>query len=74
MQIPCSSPSQPLVLLFFRVLLLNDTQRIEFAYFQTGGAFTESQQRKAAINGALMLYLDFINLKLTAIVFTPVSF
>ncbi|AKQ33933.1 Bax inhibitor-1/YccA family protein [Candidatus Coxiella mudrowiae] len=51
--------------IIFSGLTAYDTQRIEFAYFQTGGAFTESQQRKAAINGALMLYLDFINLFLS---------
>ncbi|WP_304985971.1 Bax inhibitor-1/YccA family protein [Coxiella-like endosymbiont] len=49
----------------FSGLTAYDTQRIEFAYFQGGGAFTERQQRKAAINGALMLYLDFINLFLS---------
>lgn len=46
----------------FSGLTAYDTQRIKFAYFQAGGAFIESQQQKAAINGALMLYLDLINL------------
>ena len=50
----------------FSGLTAYDTQHIKLAYFHadglTAGGFTESQQRKAAINGALMLYLDFINL------------
>ena len=45
----------------FSGLTAYDTQRIKLAYFHAGGLM-ESQQRKAAINGALMLYLDFINL------------
>lgn len=45
----------------FSGLTAYDTQRIKLAYFHAGG-LTENQQRKAAINGALMLYLDFINL------------
>ena len=50
----------------FSGLTAYDTQRIKFACFQISGDFTEShQQQKAAINGALMLYLDFINLFLS---------
>ena len=45
----------------FSGLTAYDTQRIKLTYFHASG-FTESQQQKAAINGALMLYLDFINL------------
>lgn len=45
----------------FSGLTAYDTQRIKLTYFYAGG-LTESQQRKAAINGALMLYLDFINI------------
>lgn len=51
----------------FSGLTAYDTQRIKFACFQISGGFIESQQQqqKAAINGALMLYLDFINLFLS---------
>lgn len=45
----------------FSGLTAYDTQRIKLAYFHADGLM-ENQKRKAAINGALMLYLDFINL------------
>ncbi|MFW0072537.1 MAG: Bax inhibitor-1/YccA family protein [Coxiella-like endosymbiont] len=45
----------------FSGLTAYDTQRIKLTYFRAD-RLTESQRRKAAINGALMLYLDFINL------------
>lgn len=46
----------------FSGLTAYDTQRIKCTYFQINGDFMESQQQKVTINGALMLYLDFINL------------
>lgn len=45
----------------FSGLTAYDTQRIKLTYFHAA-ELTEIQQRKAAINGALMLYLDFINI------------
>ncbi|WP_244670092.1 Bax inhibitor-1/YccA family protein [Coxiella endosymbiont of Amblyomma nuttalli] len=48
-------------IIVFSGLTAYDTQRIKFAYFHAD-ELTKSQQQKAAINGALMLYLDFINL------------
>ncbi|WP_264435221.1 Bax inhibitor-1/YccA family protein [Coxiella endosymbiont of Dermacentor marginatus] len=46
----------------FSGLTAYDTQRIKCTYFQINEDFTENQQQKVTINGALMLYLDFINL------------
>ncbi|AIT62717.1 Bax inhibitor-1/YccA family protein [Coxiella burnetii] len=50
--------------LVFSGLTAYDTQRIKLSYLQSGG-WGEGQQLKAAVNGALMLYLDFINLFLS---------
>lgn len=48
----------------FSGLTAYDTQRIKMSYLQSSG-FSNAQITKAAINGALMLYLDFINLFLS---------
>jgi len=45
----------------FAGLTAYDTQKIKMMYLQSAGA-NEAQTRKFAINGALSLYLDFINL------------
>lgn len=45
----------------FAGLTAYDTQKIKMMYLQSAGA-DEAQTKKFAINGALSLYLDFINL------------
>lgn len=45
----------------FAGLTAYDTQKIKNMYLQSAGV-TEAQKKKFAINGALNLYLDFINL------------
>ena len=51
--------------LVFSGLTAYDTQRIKLGYLQSANMTDTQQQTKAAVNGALMLYLDFINLFLS---------